>query len=84
MQQLCQSLIDKRSQCAEVYAVVRDRCTNIALGESDWINLIFDTDDNHYSGYKSELISEAIQHAKQNIHRYSQTFSRIRPLTLVA
>lgn len=84
MQQLCQSLIDKRSQCAEVYAVVRDRRTNIALGESDWINLVFDTDDNRYSGYKSELISEAIQHAKQNIHRYSQTFSRIRPLTLVA
>lgn len=80
MTQLCQGFIDGRSQCAELCAVVRDRRTNIALGESDWINLVFDAGDDRFAGYKSELISEAIAHAKHNIQQYSQTFAQIKPI----
>lgn len=79
MMQFCRSLINGETRYANMYAQVLDRKTGLALG-GDYIGeLTYSPEDKSFSGYKRELIGEAVARAREKITMLQQQFSIVKP-----
>lgn len=70
--EMMQSVVEGKIHFANLYAQVLDKQTGLSLGEDHLSNLSFSPKDRSFSGYKTELISNAIADARRNVQKYAQ------------
>ncbi|OOS00899.1 hypothetical protein B0187_00985 [Haemophilus paracuniculus] len=70
--EMMQSVVEGKIHFANLYAQVLDKQTGLSLGEDHLSNLSFSPKDRFFSGYKTELISNAIADARRNVQKYAQ------------
>lgn len=70
--EMMKSVVEGKIHFANLYAQVLDKQTGLSLGEDHLSNLSFSPKDRSFSGYKTELISNAIADARRNVQKYAQ------------